>query len=300
MSMPRTILVATDFSRHARLAFEAGVGLAERAGASLHLVHALEVPLPIFEPYAVAVPAEFIGQARKAAQEHLDGLVEEARAKGLSADAHLGEVPAAPAVAARAREVGADLVVVGTRGHTGLKHVLLGSVAERTVKEAPCSVLTVKEGGDPVAPKQIVAAVDFSEASRTAVAQAAELASGAGASLHLVHALDLRIPLVTPYEVTVPDAWFDSALEGARKKLERMAGELPGGVQATHEVRSEPPHDAICGAAEARKADLIVTGSRGLTGLKHVLLGSVAERTLRHAPCSVWTVREREPAAGKA
>ena len=294
MGTPSTILVATDFSEHGRRAFDAAVALAERSGASLHLLHALEVPLPIFEPYAVAVPAEFIGQARKAAQDRLDALLEEARQRGLSGSAHLGEVPAGPAVAARARELEADLVVVGTRGHTGLRHVLLGSVAERTVKESPCSVLTVKEGGDAVAPKTIVVAVDFSEDGSLALSEAGDLASQTGAKVHLVHALDLRIPLVTPYEVTVPDAWFDSALENAGRKLEKLAQGLPQGVEVSHEVRSEPPHEAICGAAEARSADLIVTGSRGLTGLKHVVLGSVAERTLRHAPCSVLTVRERE------
>lgn len=294
MGTPSTILVATDFSEHARRAFDAALALAERAGASLHLLHALEVPLPIFEPYAVAVPAEFIGQARKAAQERLDALLEEVRGRGVEGSAQLGEVPAGPAVAARARELGADLVVVGTRGHTGLRHVLLGSVAERTVKEAPCSVLTVKEGGDAVTPKTIVVAVDFSEGGGQALAEAGDLAARAGSKLHLVHALDLRIPLVTPYEVTVPDAWFDSALENAGRKLEKLAQGLPQGVETTHEVRSEPPHEAICGAAEERGADLIVTGSRGLTGLKHVVLGSVAERTLRHAPCSVLTVRERE------
>jgi nucleotide-binding universal stress UspA family protein len=294
MGTPSTILVATDFSETARRAFDAALALAEREGASLHLIHALEVPLPIFEPYAVAVPAEFIGEARKAAQERLDALLEEVKAKGLQGSAHLGEVPAGPAVAERAQAVGADLVVVGTRGHTGLRHALLGSVAERTVKDAPCSVLTVKEGGNPVAPRVIVVGIDFSDGSGEALEQAAALAARTRAKLHLVHALDLRIPLVTPYEVTVPDAWFDSALEGARRRLEKLALELPQGVEATHEVRSEPPHEAVCGAAEAHSADLIVTGSRGLTGLKHVVLGSVAERTLRHAPCSVLTVRERE------
>lgn len=292
MPKPRTILVATDFSDFSRQAFDAALILAERAHASLHLVHALEVPLPIFEPYAVGVPAEFIGQARKAAQEQLGALEAEVKARGLSGTVSLGEVPAAAAVAARARELDADLVVVGTHGHTGLRHVFLGSVAERIVKEAPCSVLTVKQGGDLRAPRVLVAAVDFSEGASQALRQAADLAAWWGARLHLVHALDLRIPLVTPYEVTVPDAWFDSAWEAAGRKLGERVQELAPEVEATHEVRSEPPHDAICAAAKAQGADLIVTGSRGLTGLKHVVLGSVAERTLRHAPCSVWTVRE--------
>lgn len=294
MSTLRTILVATDFSESARRAFEVALGLAEREKSSLHVVHALEVPLPLFEPYAVAVPAELVGEARQAAREKLDRLVEEVRGRGLSGEAHLAEVPAGPAVAEWAGQVGADLVVVGTRGHTGLKHALLGSVAERTVKESPCSVLTVKEGGDPVAARSLVVAADFSETSEGALLEATAQAARSEGKVHLVHALDLRIPLVTPYEVTVPDAWVDTALENARNRLAQKAEALPEAVRGSAEVRSEPPHEAICAVAEARQADLIVTGSRGLTGLRHVVLGSVAERTLRHAPCSVWTVRERE------
>jgi nucleotide-binding universal stress UspA family protein len=62
----------------------------------------------------------------------------------VSADSHLGTAPAAAAIADLAEEVGADLIVMGTQGLTGLEHVLLGGVAERTVRHAPCSVLTVK------------------------------------------------------------------------------------------------------------------------------------------------------------
>jgi nucleotide-binding universal stress UspA family protein len=66
-------------------------------------------------------------------------------AEGVKASSHLSEVPAASAIVGQAEELGVDLIIMGTRGHTGLKHVLLGSVAERTLRHAPCSVLTVKE-----------------------------------------------------------------------------------------------------------------------------------------------------------
>ena len=65
-------------------------------------------------------------------------------AEGIQARSHLTEVPAAPSIARTAEDLGADLIVMGTHGHTGIKHILLGSVAERTLRLAPCSVLTVK------------------------------------------------------------------------------------------------------------------------------------------------------------
>ena len=85
-----------------------------------------------------------ITEARDQAAKELQAAVAKAEKAGLSVKSHLAEVPAAQAIAHLAEELGVDLVVMGTRGNTGLKHVLLGSVAERTLRHAPCSVLTVK------------------------------------------------------------------------------------------------------------------------------------------------------------
>jgi len=283
------IVVAADFSESGDRAVATATALAKRYGAELHLVHALEVPIPLFEPYAVSIPADFVEESRKAAQERMGKALAAAEAAGLHGEVHLREVPAAPAIVAAAQEIGADLIVVGTHGHTGIKHVLLGSVAERTVKAATCPVLAVKEA--PFGPRCIVAGVDFSEAGGAAAEGAALLAKETGASLHLVHALDLRMPFVTPYEVTVPEGLVESALEDARAQMAELLGRLDAGGAITSSVRSAPAHTALADAAREVGADLIVTGSHGLTGLKHALLGSVAERTLRHAPCSVLVLK---------
>jgi nucleotide-binding universal stress UspA family protein len=289
----RKLLVAVDFSETSERALSAALELGHRYAAEVHLVHALEVPLPIFEPYAVAVPPSFVTDARQSAEEKLARAAARVKEAGLSGTSHLGDVPAGRAVAARAREIGADLVVVGTHGHTGFKHVLLGSVAESTVRESPCSVLTVKGQGAPAfSPRVIVVGVDFSDPSAEALAAAAELAREFGAVLHLVHALDLRIPFVTPYEVAVPDAFLESARQAALDRLGALVDEKrAAGLDVKAHLASAPPASALSEVAEQIQADLVVTGSRGLTGLKHVILGSVAERTLRHASCSVLTVK---------
>lgn len=293
MERPRKILVGTDFSESSDRALESAIEIGKRFSAEVHLVHALEVPLPIFEPYAVSVPAAFVAEARKAAQRKLDAALARVREAGIEGTAFLGEVPAASAVADRARELGVDLVVVGTRGLTGLKHVLLGSVAERTVHDAPCSVLTVKADQEPhFPPRSVAVGVDFSTPASRALAVAMEMAREYGVKLHLVHALDLRIPFVTPYEVSVPDAFIESAREAALEKLRGLVEEARAqGVDAESHLASAPPASALSEAAEQLGVELVVTGSRGLSGLKHVVLGSVAERTLRHAPCSVLTVK---------
>jgi nucleotide-binding universal stress UspA family protein len=287
---PKKILVATDFSAGGERAFATALAIAAPTRAEVHVVHALEIPLPMFEPYAVALPPELIGAARKTAQDKLAAAGERVRAAGLTGTTHLGEAPASLCVAERAKALGADLVVIGTHGHTGFKRFLLGSVAERTVKESPASVLTVKGDGHAEAPQRIVVGVDFSKHSEEAVALAADWARAFGATLHLVHGLELRLPFVTPYEVSVPDALIDAAYAEGKKRLEALAATLSG-VNVRTELASAPAHAALDAVAERVRADLIVTGSRGLGGIKHALLGSVAERTLRHAPCSVLTMK---------
>ncbi|MAE94688.1 MAG: hypothetical protein CL910_08520 [Deltaproteobacteria bacterium] len=291
MNRPQTLLVATDFSPSARAAEDAGVAWAKRFGSTLHWIHALEVPLPIFEPYAVAVPEATIGATRKAAQEKLEAAAARGTEEGLDGTSHLGDVPAAYAIADRAEELGADLVVIGTHGHRGVRRVILGSVAEKAVKLAPCSVLTVKGEKGAEAPDRILVGVDFSDHTGPALDAATTLAKETGASLHLLHALELRIPLVTAYEVTIPDGIIEQAQAEAEVQLAALADGVDKAVPVSWSMRSAPPHQAIVEAAEDEGADLIVTGSRGMTGLKHALLGSVAERTLRASPCSVWTVR---------
>jgi universal stress protein A len=142
------VLVATDFSENAQDAVDTAISIAKTFGASLDVVHAFQTPVPIVSPYEVVVPDGFLEQARDAAAQNLKAVVEKISSEGVEVRSHLTEVPAAPAIARIAEENDTDLIVMGTRGNTGLKHVLLGSVAERTIRLAPCSVLTVKQHED--------------------------------------------------------------------------------------------------------------------------------------------------------
>ena len=139
------ILVAVDFSEYADSVLDVAVEFAGQLNAELHLIHAFDVRIPLVTPYEVAIPTAFIEEAREAAASKLAALIQKVADDGVTATSHLSEVPAASAIVDLAEELGADLIIMGTRGHTGLKHALLGSVAERTVRLAPCSVLTVKE-----------------------------------------------------------------------------------------------------------------------------------------------------------
>ena len=292
----RTVLVPLDFSEHSAHALRLAIALARGSGATLHLVHAYEVPLGAIPPYGVAIPETLLAQVRDAAARRLEKASHEVDDAGLPCEIHVVQGPAADAIVEETKRLAADLIVMGTRGHTGLKHVLLGSVAERTVRMAPCPVLTARlpsRSEEPAGPfRRILVPLDFSKHAEAALALAIDLAKQSGAEIHLVHAYELPTAVTMAYGVAIPQSVWDGVQEAAQARLDEGRKKVAeAGVKVSTHVASGPAADAIAHAAETFGADLIVMGTRGLTGLKHVLLGSVAERTIRTAPCPVLTVK---------
>ena len=144
MGRIRTILVPVDFSPHADRALETAVELAKVFGAKVHLLHCYQINLGGISPYGLAIPENFDRDVRAAAQRMLDEWGEKVKAGGVEVEGHVSSMFPGMTIPTTAEEIGADLIVMGTRGLTGLKHVLLGSVAERTIRIAACPVLTVK------------------------------------------------------------------------------------------------------------------------------------------------------------
>lgn len=141
--------------------------------------------------------------------------------------------------------------------------------------------------------KAILVPMDFSPHSEAALERAVELAKGFAARIHLLHSYAIPVRGVMPYDFAVPDGVWDGIRKAAEDKLAKIRARVTSaGVEASSEVSPALPAEAILSAAEEIDADLIVMGTHGHTGLKHVLLGSVAERTIRLAPCSVLTVKE--------
>lgn len=137
------ILVAHDFGDTAQLALDYALDLAERLSARVTVVHAYEIPVYGF-PEGFALTADVIGRIQEIASKALDGVVQHARRPGVQVDAMLRQGSAWSEIAAAASETNAGLVVIGTHGRRGLAHALLGSVAEKVVRTAPCPVLTVR------------------------------------------------------------------------------------------------------------------------------------------------------------
>lgn len=147
--MPRPIeriLVPHDFSETADAALATALELAEKMHARVTILHAYEVPTYVF-PESVVATADLVGQVRGAAEEALAGIKERATRPGVPLDTLLRQGVAWSEIVRAAKELGTDLVVMGTHGRRGISRALIGSVAEKVVRTAPCPVLTVHGPG---------------------------------------------------------------------------------------------------------------------------------------------------------
>jgi nucleotide-binding universal stress UspA family protein len=138
------ILVPLDFSAQASAILEWAEHLAQEHEATLILMHAYHLPVEFQQMEGAYLPAEFWTQVKTEAEKALEDHAAKLRPKGITVEIEVTEGYPATAIEEEAVRHKADLIVIGTHGHTGLKHLLLGSVAERVVQKAPCPVLTVK------------------------------------------------------------------------------------------------------------------------------------------------------------
>jgi nucleotide-binding universal stress UspA family protein len=196
-------------------------------------------------------------------------------------------------ILSRAEDWHADLIIVGSHGQTSAADTLLGSVTNSVIRHAHCPVLIVRPGKSR---GRIIAGTDFSDPALPAIRAAADEAERTGAVLTVLHSLDLvwapaAYPAMAfggaPFNVS-PDQIKE--LEAiATQRLEESLKQL--NVSGNTLVTTGSAGTALIEVASERKADLIVVGTIGRTGLRRALLGSVAETVAKEAPCSVLIVR---------
>lgn len=297
----QNILVPIDFSKMSVQAIETAKRLAQRFGGSVHLVHVYQFNYPAgFMAPGIWYTPPSIGAQEQQAQAPTKNLGALGRQHGLSpVNCHLiSGAPAFDEICRIAQQIPADLIVMPTHGHTGLKHVFLGSTAERVVQHSPCPVFVVRSTKRKSmtrrtsTPHTILVPVDFSRCSREGLQYAIRFASEFRARIILLHATYLGY--IYSSEGT---ALYDipGLQKAAREKAERRMRELArlvhlGGVKFETVFTEGSPALDICAFAKDHHVDLIITSTHGLTGLKHVLIGSIAEHVVRHAPCSVLVV----------
>jgi nucleotide-binding universal stress UspA family protein len=290
------IMVPVDFSEHSTLAFGHARLLASAFGAALQLVHVVEQVVHSHPSFWSAEPAladELHQQSIRSAERlvaelarsHADEL-----GQGVEARVVSGSLPGALADDAAAS--GIDLIILSTHGRTGFARWLMGSVSERLLRVAPCSVLVVRGSSRAPAPtvRRVLVAVDLSEHSRRALQVAALVAERFNASLEALHVW--AVPFYAD-EGTGRAGLLDRMRDTARAELDAFIDQsaLPAALTVERSIVSGAPTAAISEHVASQHPDLLVLGTHGYGGVKRMVLGSVAEALARYAGCATLVVR---------
>ena len=288
------ILVAVDFSQHARYALEHAVRLATRAPSIIEVLHAVPPPLHLVAQVGLRLNLPGRDQtlgaiAREEAAAKMTELLDSIELpKDVSVGMRIQPGPPAEVITQAAR--GFDLIVMGTHGRSGPSRLLLGSVADGVVRAALCPVLTVREP-PPTSVRRILVPVDFSTGAKDAFAHASRMARLEGASVDLLFASPAPSELGT---LTAASEGAVTAAALAEASTDRMSalvdalGTTPGVEVRTH-VQIGPAAEVIINASTGY--DLVVIATHGRTGIARFAVGSVATKVVRGAHCPVLTTR---------
>lgn len=291
------ILCPTDFSEVSTTAEAYATALAHHYGAALHLLH-VDPPTPVMSPYGeIPVDIRLFEDQRQQAQADLAAARARAQAAGVAADASIrGGYPAREVLAVAAEEH-ADLIVLGTHGRGGVEHLLLGSVAEKVMRKAPCAVMVVPAGahaptstGAEVRFSRILCPIDGSAASADAVSYAVSLARETDGHLTLLYVV----------EPVPPVGEFGSLDAGDFRRLGETHAKAVLQAAVTPEVRAwctveeavafGKASEGILATAKSHAADVIVMGVRGRGAIDVLAFGSTTNAVIRRATCPVLAV----------
>lgn len=287
MSNMSRILVPVDFSSHSRAAAERACVMAAAAGVEIKLLHAMYL-LPASVEYSVSESVWADLRASEVAE--LEKFERDFSDRGIHVHTVFEERYPADAIRAAARDSGVELIVMGSHGRQGIDRLLLGSVAEKTVQAAPVPVLVVRESESDAARKiqSILFATDFSEDAEAAERVVATWARRLGAEVEIFHAIRETAVLFAPYAVAGSSDWEGEMKEAATRRIESVRARFDeAGVIAKTKIEYGLASEEIIKRAETTGTQLIAMGSRGYSALQRFVLGSVTQRVLRHAPCSV-------------
>lgn len=294
----RQVLCPTDFSTFSERALRYATLLAKWSGADLTCLFVLGGPLaPLGDAPQARVPVGTDPSSKEKLRERLLRFAEPAGLSGIPVRSLVMEGEPAAVILEEARRVPECLVVLGTHGHSGFENLVLGSIAEKVLRKAPCPVLTIprepEEGPIAAIPfRRILAAIDFSRPSETAFGTALDFAEASGASLTAVHVIR-EVPNAEAPEMihfNVPE--YRRLLENeARDRLRAFVAARSRGDRVETRILAGKPWRRILHLAHEMEADLVVLGVQGRGAADLLLFGSTAHHLVRTAPCPVLTAR---------
>jgi nucleotide-binding universal stress UspA family protein len=291
-----SIVVPIDFSETSLKALDYALALGGEFGSQIHLVHALEMPTA-FNSLPKPATAFWDKDGKKSASTRLNDLIEERFGEWITANSEVRTERPYLAICETARERKADLIIIGTHGFSGLKHLFLGSTAERVIRHAPCSVLTVRtqnlrRAQAVVKPKKLLVPTDFSKSAEVALRSAVALAKEFGTQLYLLYVVPAHHQ-AGEFDSIDYQSFEAYELKAAQKTLVSMSKQLIANkISVEIEIRRGRPATEINAAARELGVDLIAISTHGRTGWQHALLGGTTEEVVRHSVCPVLIVRK--------
>ncbi len=285
------IVVGIDFSEESEIAAKYALKIARHTGAEVVLVHVGLVPdkaRPLPRNQSAQEWQRIVDERLAENRNKLEVLREKLAAPDLShmvmdgfADSGLCEA---------GKQLNADLVITGTHGRTGVRRFLLGSVAERVVRMYERNVMVARPGAENQSGfRKILVPTDFSVHAEDALRLALVLAAPGG-RIDVFHAWDTPPELALEWSGPILEELAKEAKDSGEKLLARYRrDELSIGFESTRARAIDGIHERL----EKGGYDLAIMGSHGRRGLRRFLLGSVAEKTVRHAPCSVIVVHHQ-------
>jgi nucleotide-binding universal stress UspA family protein len=282
------IVVGFDGSPPSHRALRWAAAEATQRGVRLDVVHAWTAPYPLSTNEVFRDPSTF----EQSARNFLDRAVSSIASDDPACDVHPVLVNDNAASALLQVAEGAELLVVGSRGHGGFTGLLLGSVSQHCVHHARCPVVVIPPAWSAVGHSRIVVGVDDSEPSYAALHWAIAAAGRRGARLEIINAFDYPQPVTPIGPLATFD--FDGQEMASRQALRRMVEPALGSAvvrPATVDLLVVADRAARALIEAAHGADLLVVGSRGRGGFHGLLLGSTSQQCVHHAPCPVVVVR---------
>lgn len=298
------ILLATDGSEFSTAAAELLKRLPLPASGQIILVTVLEdIAAAYFDPMIdVADPClvDFEAERQTHASSLLDEQAQRLQRPGWKVDALVRNGDVSHEIIEIAKDTACNLIVVGSHGRNQIDRFLLGSVSQKVVSHAPCSVLVARQPKHAATnqlvagkPLRILLALDSSASAKAALDRIVTMASHSPLDITITRVLALSRFYRADILEKMTDSW-EKQKEAAQEQLESAAAVLrKAGANVSLElIEGSHVSEDLLSIAGQIGANLIVVGHKGHTRLEHCFLGSVARRMVCHAPCSVWVHRE--------
>lgn len=294
------ILCPLDFSKCSKIAFKNAVELAKILDSELHLFHAILLYEDDSYKPDDRLPDSIVSY----------GLIEDISKQKLKNIASDYQIDDFKIVTASARAFSAaeeilnyaddnkiDLIVMGTHGRSAISHFLLGSVTERVIRMVKCPVLTFRKDSKSINHfKNIIVPIDFSDHSKLALRYALEIAKLYKSEITVFHSIEQQVH--PAFYSTGKMSLFEIDTElrkRATDALMKFRNELTvSDIKTKYYLSEGPAYHEIINYVKSENFDLLVIATHGIKGLEHFLIGSTAEKVIRHAELPVLTVKMGE------